>query len=74
MDLVHPDDRRQVALALEAFDRTGVFTEEFRLTGSSGTTFWVSSKTFPVFGEKGEVIRYTGYFQDISARKMAELA
>jgi len=74
MDLVHPDDRRQVALALEAFDRTGVFTEEFRLTGSSGTTFWVSSKTFPVFGEKGEVIRYAGYFQDISARKMAELA
>jgi PAS domain S-box-containing protein len=74
MELVHPDDSRQVAQALEEFDHTGVFTGEFRLISASGKTVWVSSKAFPVYDERGELIRFAGYFQNNTARKMAELA
>jgi PAS domain S-box-containing protein len=71
-DIIHPDDRVHVLLALESATQTGDFDERFRIVSPSGEQRWVWVRGFPVRDDKGNIRRLVGTALDITAQKQAE--
>ena len=69
-DYVHPDDRQQVAQALEyAKQNHKLFSEEFRMVRRDQTTRWLVSRGKFLYGTNGEATRMTGLATDITELK-----
>lgn len=75
-DLVHPDD----LAASEAMNQQAVagqiptFAVEQRCLRQDGTTIWVKIHASPVYDQRGQVRWMTAVVEDISDRKVAQLA
>jgi len=70
-----PEHRDRIIQAVTACVTDGTpFDEEYEILTPSGRRVWARSIGEAVRNEKGRVIRVQGAFQDISARKQAELA
>lgn len=72
IESVHPDDRKSVEVEFVKYQNEGLFDLEYRILKPDGELRWVHAKTFPVFNDKGELIRHTGVASDITERKLAE--
>ena len=72
IDAVHPDDRDVVAKALEQRSSSVPFDMEHRIIHLNGSARWVSSKSFAVRNEAGDVYRWATIMEDITERKRAE--
>ncbi len=69
-----PDDRERIAEAFRHCLEEGVaFDEEFRIDRADGQQVWVNSIGRAVRDGTGAVVGARGAFQDITARKEAEL-
>ena len=73
LDGVHADDRPRVAAALAGL-RRGASDVEFRVVRPDGDVRWVWGRGFPVTNEHGEIYRVAGIIEDITERKLDELA
>ena len=71
---IHPDDRDRVLAALTKKMQGELFREEFRIVRQDGSTRWIFSRSFPIYNEAGQLLRYAGLAEDISDRKQAEAA
>ncbi|HBL14769.1 MAG TPA: hypothetical protein DD379_25945, partial [Cyanobacteria bacterium UBA11162] len=74
MELIHPDDRDRVEIALQNQIEIGGFNEEYRIIRADGDLRWIYGRTFLVHNQVGEVDRIVGIAVDITARKQAEEA
>jgi len=73
--IVHPDDLAVIHEALEGQKRRkAVFDVEYRIIARDGTVRWVRDRATPVLDEDGQIVRYDGYMEDITARRQAEKA
>jgi len=66
-----PDDRVKFQRALET--RGGVAAIENQNLRKDGSVIWTSTNARPVKNDKGEIIYYEGFIQDITERKHSEL-
>ncbi|MFP4394778.1 MAG: PAS domain S-box protein [Anaerolineales bacterium] len=75
-DLLHPEDRREVApRILEKAMAAEAFEEEFRMRAKSGAWRWIRGRGKPFeVDEQGVPHRAVGTHEDITARKRAEQA
>jgi PAS domain S-box-containing protein len=74
-DSLHPEDRERVMAELASVMKTGErFDREYRIVLPDGSLRWIWERGFPVRAESGEIVRYVGAAQDITARKRAEAA
>jgi PAS domain S-box-containing protein len=71
-DAIHPDDREFVSKALEQRNNGVLYHKEHRIIHFDGSMRWVSSRSFPVRNETGELYRWVSTMEDITARKQAE--
>ena len=75
LDAVHPDDRAQTdGLIQQALDPSGSkqYETEYRTNrGSSGKTRWIRAAGKTILSEHGQVTRFIGTVQDITAGKEA---
>lgn len=72
---VHPLDHERVQAAHTALFEDGTpFNLEYRITRPDGEVRWVWARSYPVRDESGEIIRYSGIAEDITARKASEQA
>lgn len=71
LDTVHPEDYARVeeALANRGWTR---FNEEYRIQRPDGSERWISTRSFPIRGDNGEIYRCAGLSSDITARKRLE--
>jgi len=69
MDAVHPDDKEGVAKALDQRSESAHYDKEHRIIHPDGSVHWVSSRSFPVRNEAGEVYRWATIMEDITERK-----
>ncbi len=70
---VHPEDILRVSQAYQDHQRTEtVFDEEYRITRSDGTIRWIWTRINPVYDKSGEVVRFSGFSEDITERKRSE--
>jgi PAS domain S-box-containing protein len=71
-EAVHTDDRERVGL-LRARQLQGDPVEsEFRIRTPDGNEKWIRSRTFPVRGQAGELVRIVGIAEEITERKRYE--
>jgi PAS domain S-box-containing protein len=68
---VHPDDRERVAAVVPHQEP---FEVEYRAIRPDGEVRWVWSRAFPVRDEHGVIRRMAGVTEDITERKLSELA
>ena len=68
---VHPEDRARVAAAVPNQEP---FEVEYRAIRPNGEVRWVWSRAFPVRDEHGVIRRMAGVTEDITERKLSELA
>jgi PAS domain S-box-containing protein len=74
IDATHPDDKEWVIKALDQRFEGVLFDKEHRIIHLDGSVRWVSSQSFPVRNEAGEVYRWATIMEDITERKRAEEA
>jgi two-component system cell cycle sensor histidine kinase/response regulator CckA len=75
LELVHPDDRASVAAAFsESLDKREPQWTEHRLLLPSGRIKYVEERWQVIFDSNGVAVRAVGTCQDISERKLAEIA
>ena len=75
LSTVHPQDRDKVRASVNAsLEGKAPHTIEHRFELPDGRERFVHSQSETLFDKTGKPIRMNGTFQDISARKMAELA
>jgi PAS domain S-box-containing protein len=68
---IHPEDRsRMEATFASDPGSTGDYT--YRIVRPDGTLRWIRDRGFPVRNEKGEVVRFAGIAEDITATKSVE--
>lgn len=66
---VHPDDReRCMACYLEAFERHGKFSMEYRLRRRDGAYRWIQDVGSPRYSENGAFRGYVGHCLDVTER------
>lgn len=72
LEAIHPDDRAQVVDSF-VVQRAGQPTEvTYRVIRPEGSVRWVRSRAFPVWSERGELVRIAGLAEDITAFKWQE--
>ena len=77
LDIIHPDDLEQVKQDIAAKippNKSEPPFREYRIIPSDGKERWISTYAYPVFDDNGKIYRYAGISDDITARKLAELA
>lgn len=73
MDVIHPDDRDRVRIALQsAMERGADYRAEFRTVLPDGTIRWLLSRGRWMPAVDGQPAHMIGIVQDISERKQAE--
>jgi PAS domain S-box-containing protein len=72
LESVHPDDHEMVNEKAFMQRVPDGFDIEFRLVRPGGEVRWVRDRGFPVRNENGEIFRFAGISEDITARKQAE--
>ncbi|MBE9160422.1 PAS domain S-box protein [Nodosilinea sp. LEGE 06152] len=71
---IHPEDRDRVEAAL-VHERQGKhFDQEYRYTTPNGELRWLRSRAFPLCDDLGTVVRVVGTVEDITDRKLTEVA
>ncbi|WP_375473271.1 response regulator [uncultured Nostoc sp.] len=74
LDRIHPEDRESTQRAFHEKAVAGKFDQEYRIILPNGSIRWVHDRCFPLRDEIGEIYRFAGIAEDISARKQAEQA
>jgi len=74
---IHPDDRERVQQTVQNpahRDSKEPVTREYRIIHPNGQEYWIADRSYPVYDAKGNIYRITGIAENITARKLAELA
>jgi PAS domain S-box-containing protein len=67
-DILHPDDRERVRIAIEtAIASRSDFDIEYRILRSTGDT-WVAARGHPAYDQSGAVLGMLGIVQDVTAQ------
>jgi PAS domain S-box-containing protein len=75
LQLLHPDDRDQVAAAVQRTVREGApYESEFRITLPDGNIRWVHAKGVALFDQTGRPARLVGVNADVTDRKLTYAA
>jgi len=70
---MHPDDVDRVTSSWQDALRTGQYLEtEFRCRRADGAYRWFLSRSLPLRGDNGEILKWYGILFDIEDRKQAE--
>lgn len=73
LDTIHPEDRDRV-MAMLANPCQDEDEQEYRIIRPDGEIRWIRDRAFPIKNEAGQIYRVVGIAEDISDRKLAEVA
>ncbi|NOQ72896.1 MAG: PAS domain-containing protein [Crocinitomix sp.] len=68
-ETIHPQDKARVIAGVTDGYANGTFDDEFRIILKNGEEKWVISKIFAIKNEKGEIIKLSGFVEDITIKK-----
>ena len=73
-EAIHPDDYERVTrLFAESAKEEKYVEAEYRLKTPDGTLKWISDRSFPLFDESGQLVKFACIAEDITERKQAEV-
>ncbi|HEY0258186.1 MAG TPA: PAS domain S-box protein [Candidatus Methylacidiphilales bacterium] len=71
-DSIYPEDREQMAGAMDGDHDVEGHEEEYRIQRPDGEIRWIRSRSYPVRNEQGEIQRHAGIDEDITEVKASE--
>jgi PAS domain S-box-containing protein len=74
LETIHPEDRPGIEAAFEKLRSSTGFDAHFRILHKDRSVRWIWDRAFPIRNSCGEVYRYAGVGQDVTARIAAEEA
>lgn len=74
IDSIHTDDRSRVETAALELATVGHYDQEYRIVRPDGSTRWIRDRAFSIKNEAGELLRIAGLAEDITDRKLTEIA
>lgn len=77
IEYVHPEDRDMVIADIKNKtppDETNPAFREYRIVRPDARECWISTHAYPVYDKQGNVYRIAGISDDITSRKLAEIA
>lgn len=73
--LTHPEDRDWVREVVDAAVLAcEPFVAEYRIVNADGEVCWVNERGCPVYNDQGEIEAIEGFLQNITPRKLSEIA
>ncbi len=73
LDVVYPEDRSFVTSELLASQSTGRLDMRYRILRKDDQSLrWISARSFPVYGEEGQILQSIGVAEDITSQKEFE--
>jgi PAS domain S-box-containing protein len=72
MEAIHPEDLARLAQIRAARSAGEPHDNTYRIVRPDGSIRWIRDRGFPVRNEKGEVVRFAGIAEDITATKCVE--
>ena len=74
IESIHPDDKERITQTYldESDISNGLFDEQYRIIRTDGTIRWIWSRKYPIFNQKGKVIRLLSISDDITKIKETE--
>ncbi|MDR7127887.1 PAS domain S-box-containing protein [Algoriphagus sp. 4150] len=73
LEIVHPDDRREVEECVRESWNSGNLDLEYRVINGHGVTLWVENKAWMEYDPSGRPFRLHGRYSDITTVKTKEL-
>jgi PAS domain S-box-containing protein len=72
--IIYPEDLERVGAEVAEYTRQKIqgFSQEYRIIGKSGKTFWIDDRTWVRRDPAGNVTHYQGVVVDITERKQTE--
>ncbi|EAW37296.1 PAS domain-containing protein [Lyngbya sp. PCC 8106] len=74
IEMIHPEDQKQIEDTLLAEFSRGNFDQEFRIIRPDGEIRWILTRTFPVENDSEIVYRIVGLAEDVTERRRVEKA
>lgn len=74
IDNILPEDRDRIIPLIEQQKQGELIEAEYRIVRPDGKICWISTRSFPIYNELGQIYRACGIVEDITQRKQAELA
>ncbi|HAJ64700.1 MAG TPA: hypothetical protein DCP31_40250, partial [Cyanobacteria bacterium UBA8543] len=71
LDTIHPEDRDRIRSLLEK-PIPEEFDTEYRIVRPDGSIRWIRDRAFPIQNSQGQIYRFAGIAEDITARKQVE--
>ncbi len=71
---IHPEDIDKVLQLYKLTVNSGFFNEEYRIIRPDGTIRWIWGRCFPLKNANGKIEQMAAIAEDISDRKIAEIA
>jgi PAS domain S-box-containing protein len=71
IEAIHPQDRAQVQQGIPGHAR-GEWEFEYRILRPDGSVRWIHDRAFPVYDDRGNLVRMVGVARDITDRVQAE--
>jgi len=71
INIIHPDERAPVQLAMEAVFEQSSVALEYRIVLADGTVRWVSDSRHVVYGEHGESAELVCVIHDVTDKRLA---
>jgi PAS domain S-box-containing protein len=71
IEAIHPEDRAQVQQGIPGHAR-GEWEFEYRILRPDGSVRWIHDRAFPVYDDRGNLVRMVGVARDITDRVQAE--
>jgi PAS domain S-box-containing protein len=73
IDNILPEDRDRIIPLIERQKQGELSEAEYRIVRPDGSIRWISTRSFPIYNEIGQIYRACGIAEDITQRKQAEL-
>ena len=74
IEAIHPDDRQRVRTSYSELALLGKYDEEYRIIRPDESIRWIRDRGFPIKDRAGIAYRVVGIAEDITNRKLTEVA
>jgi PAS domain S-box-containing protein len=73
LESIYIEDQERLVKACDRLIHGLPLLEEYRIVRPNGDIRWIFTRLFPIYNQKGEIIRHVGISEDLTDQKQAEI-
>ncbi|MFB2938541.1 diguanylate cyclase domain-containing protein [Aerosakkonemataceae cyanobacterium BLCC-F154] len=72
LESIYPEDINRVKNSFDLMKRGFSSQKEYRIVRTDGSIRWILAKSFPIYDDRGNLLRHVGLAEDLTDRKQVE--